>query len=298
MTHTTRTTGTDGVGSTDGASPSEFDAATAVVTSADGRIHTIGIDAGWTVGNKPNGGYLLASIARAARAALAAAGSVHADPLAVSATYVSAPDTGPAEVHTDVLRTGRTASQIAARLIQAGRTCVEATLTLGTLDPSAEPWWSDEPPIGLPALADCVRLPAEREGAPFTVPIMDRTDLRLDPAVVGFARGEPGGRGELRGWLAFADGRPFDTLALLFALDAFPPATFELAATGWVPTLQLTTYVRAVPAPGPLRIRQRARLVQGGLVDELCEVWDADGCLVGTATQIAAIRVGDARPPA
>ena len=263
-----------------------FDDATAVVSDPDGSRHAIVVDAGWTVGNKPNGGYLLAAVARCARAALVHAGSNHGDPLAVSATYVAAPDPGPAEVVTEVLRTGRTASQVAAHLVQDDRTCVETTLTVGTLDPAADPWWSDE----------CIRLPSAREGAPFTVPIMDRVDLRLDPAVFGFATGQPSGGGELRGWLSFADGHPFDSVALLFALDAFPPATFELAATGWVPTLQLTTYVRAVPAPGPVRVRQRARLVEGGLVDELCEVWDARGRLVGTATQLAAIRV-DALPP-
>ena len=146
----------------------------------------------------------------------------------MSATYVAAPDPGPAEIVTDVLRSGRTASQVAARLVQGGQTCVEATLTVGTLDPAAEPWWADEPAVELPPRDECRRLPSEREGAPFIVPIMDRVDLRLDPAVLGFATGAPGGGGELRGWLAFADGRPIDTLALLFALDAFPPATFEL----------------------------------------------------------------------
>ena len=283
---------------TDQPAESAFDAATTVTTSADGISHELAIDPGWTVGTKPNGGYLLAAVARAARATLAHAGSTHADPLAVSATYVTAPDPGAAEILTEVLRTGRTASQVAARLVQDGRTCVEATLTISTLDPAAEPWWSDEAAVELPPPDECRRLPSAREGAPFTVPIMDRVDLRLDPAVLGFAAGQPGGAGELRGWLSFADGRPFDSLALLFALDALPPATFELAATGWVPTLQLTTYVRAVPAPGPLRVRQRARLVEGGLVDELCEVWDSRGRLVGTATQLAAIRVGEAVPPA
>jgi hypothetical protein len=123
------------------------------------------------------------------------------------------------------------------------------------------------------------------------LPIMERVRMCFDPAVIGFRRGEPTGRGELRAWLAFADGRDPDPLALLYALDALPPATFDLAeATGWVPTLSLTAYVRSLPAPGPLAVRQRAGLVEGGLVDEECEVWDARGRLVAQATQLAAVR--------
>jgi hypothetical protein len=45
-------------------------------------------------------------------------------------------------------------------------------------------------------------------------------------------------------------------------------------------------------------VRQRARLVQAELVDELCDVWDSRGRLVAQATQLAALRVGGAsRPP-
>jgi hypothetical protein len=114
---------------------------------------------------------------------------------------------------------------------------------------------------------------------------------RLDPVVLGFLDGRPGGGPELRGWLRLADGREPDPLALLLAVDAYPPATFELGTTGWVPTLQLTAYVRGLPAPGPLRVRQRTRLVQGDLVDEQCEVWDSAGRLVASATQLAGLRV-------
>jgi hypothetical protein len=102
---------------------------------------------------------------------------------------------------------------------------------------------------------------------------------------------------ELRGWLAFADGRAPDPLALLYVADSFPPATFELATVGWVPTLELTVYVRAVPAPGPLVVRQRAHLVEADLVDEVCDVWDSRGRLVAQATQLAGLRVGDTAPP-
>jgi Thioesterase-like superfamily len=129
------------------------------------------------------------------------------------------------------------------------------------------------------------------------LPIMDRVDIRLDPAVTGFRAGRPGGGGELRGWLSFRDGHVPDPVSLLYVLDAFPPATFELATTGWVPTLALTAYVRAVPAPGPLLVRQRAALVEADLVDEVCHVWDGRGRLVAQATQLAAIRVVDAVAP-
>ena len=74
-------------------------------------------------------------------------------------------------------------------------------------------------------------------------------------------------------------------------MDAFPPATFDVELTGWVPTLELTAYFRARPAPGPVRILQKANLIDAGRVDETCFVWDARGRLVAQATQLAGIRL-------
>jgi Thioesterase-like superfamily len=83
-------------------------------------------------------------------------------------------------------------------------------------------------------------------------------------------------------------------------VDSLFPATFTIKPSGWVPTLELTAYVRALPAPGPLRVRQRARLVEGGpgggLVDEVCDVWDSRDRLVAQATQLASVRFNDAVP--
>ncbi|MBX3286295.1 MAG: thioesterase family protein [Actinobacteria bacterium] len=277
---------------------SELDLATAVHPRGDGTTFDAVVDAGFTVGGKPNGGYLLALVARAAGEALGAAGSEHRDPLAATAHFVGAPDAGPATVAVEVLRTGRSASQARATLRQDGRTCVEATVTVGTLPgPEAGPWWSGRPPVKVAPREACPRLPARREGAPFEVAIMDRSDLRLDPACLGFAAGRPAGRGELNGWISFPDESPITPLALLFFLDALPPATFDLAATGWVPTLSLTAYVRARPAPGPLVVSQRAQSVDDGRVDEVCELWDASGRLVGQATQLAAIRIPEGVEP-
>lgn len=270
----------------------EFDLATAVTDRGDGRAFDLAVDDGWLVGPKPNGGYLLACLARASGAALAAVGSPHRDPLAATAHYLWAPDPGPAEVQVEVLRAGRGASQVRATLRQDGRACVDAAFTVGTLatDPPP-PWWSDRAVFDVAAHDECIRLPGAREGAPFVVSIMDRTDLRLDPATAGFARGRPSGKADLRGWISFADGRPADPLGLLFFLDALPPATFELVNSGWVPTLSLTAYVRARPAPGPLRIRQTAHAIDDHRVDEACEIWDSTDRLVGQATQLAGIRI-------
>jgi hypothetical protein len=230
-----------------------------------------------------------------ARGAVEAAGVVegpaHPHVLSATAAYVGPPATGPAEVRSEVLRRGRGMSHVHARLVQQGAARVEATFTLGRLHPDAQPWWGGEPAPALPG-DDWPRRragPAGPGGLP--MPVMARVEMRLDPATAGFATGEPTGRGELRAGLRFGDGRAPDPLALLYAVDALPPATFDLGgATGWVPTLSLTAYVRALPAPGSLVVRQRASLVQERTVDEVCHVWDSRGRLVAQATQLAGIR--------
>ena len=93
------------------------------------------------------------------------------------------------------------------------------------------------------------------------------------------------------GWRSRAS-EPFDPVSLLFAVDAYPPATFEIEFSGWVPTLELTVYVRALPAPGPVRVLQRAQLIDGRRVDESCWIWDRTGRLVAQGTQLAVIRLG------
>jgi hypothetical protein len=180
---------------------------------------------------------------------------------------------------------------VRARLVQGGAARVDATFTVGRLAADSEPWWGGEAAPAMPADGGVPRSSAAGP-AGIPMPIMERVEMVLDPATAGFASGRPSGVGELRGRLRFVDGRPPDTLALLYAVDALPPATFDVGGTtGWVPTLSLTAYLRALPAPGPLTVRQRAGLVESGTVDEVCDVWDGRGRLVAQATQLAGIRM-------
>ncbi len=241
----------------------------------------------WTIGGKPNGGYLLAIIGRAAIEV-----GPHPHVIAASAHYLAPPAHGPVTIEVLALRTGRSASQFRVRMQQDDRVCVEALLTTSTLASGSAPFWD----AGLPtppatALADCIRLPGVTPTG-LRVAIMDIVEIRIDPADLGFARGAPSGRGVLNGWLSLPGDEPFDTASLLYAVDAFPPATLEISPTGWVPTLELTGYVRALPAPGPVRVQQRAQLIDDGRVDEACFVWDSTGRLVAQATQLAGIRLG------
>lgn len=278
----------------------EFDRATAVrrrTVDDDGHaVHDVEVDAGWSIGDKPNGGYLLATVARAAAdAAAAIEGPDHPHALAATAAYAAPPKPGPAEIRSEVLRRGRGTSQVRARLVQDGAVRVDATLTLGRLRPDATPWWGGAPAPEVPDVPRERRTPADGPGG-VHLPIMERVDIRLDPETAGFTVGRPSGAGELRALLRFADGRAPDPLALLYAVDALPPAPFDVGGTaGWVPTMSLTAYVRALPADGPLVVRQRAGLIEAGTVDEVCEVWDGRGRLVAQATQLAGVRT--AGPP-
>jgi acyl-coenzyme A thioesterase PaaI-like protein len=269
-----------------GAGDTRFSRVAEVTPVGAGRFEAE-LDPAWTIAGKPNGGYLLAMLGRSAGQS-----SRHGDVAAASAHYLSSPDPGPVLIETEVLREGRSASQVRARLSQEGRPRVEALLTVTDLDDSAVPYWD----AGLPtrsqvAYGDCGRLvPHLPNGMP--VAIMEHVEVRLEPGCSGFTRGEVTGRGELRGWLALPGGEPFDPSSLLFAVDAFPPATFDIEFAGWVPTLELTVYVRARPSPGPVRVLQRAQLIDGQRVDEACFIWDSKGRLVAQGTQLAGIRLG------
>jgi len=268
--------------------------ATKVAQEADPTSFVAQLDPQWTVFERPHGGYMVAILARAAGVALAEPG--HVDPLAVSAHFLSSPVAGAAAVRVEPLRTGRTVSQVRATLLQDGKRCVEALLTMGRIDRAGEPYFTGEEPVAMPDHGDCVTAP-NPDGR---LGMYQVVDLRLDPANLGYLRGEPDGGGEIRGWLSFVDDTPPDPLNLLYVADALPPASLTINPSGWVPTLELSVYVRARPAPGPLRVRQRTRLIETvtgaggaagtGLVDEVCDVWDSRGRLVAQGTQLASVR--------
>jgi len=243
----------------------------------------IELDRTWAYGpDVQHGGNLLERVVAAAVGAID-----HPHPLAVSAHFLAAPRLGAAAVEREVLRAVLSVSTVRGRLVQDGRTCLDAVVTAGRLGEPAAPLYAVGGPPVLPPVEQCVRNTAPA-GEPRNG-ITEQLDLRLDPSAAGWLS-SPSGVAEVRGWVRYVSGRPVDPLALVCLADALPPVTFALGPTGWVPTVELTVHIRALPAPGWLRVVQRAKLIADGWLDETCEIWDARDRLVAQAVQLAGYR--------
>jgi acyl-CoA thioesterase len=164
---------------------------------------------------------------------------------------------------------------------------VRALATYGDLDALPRDVHTTATPPQMPPPEQCLGSDLAPADFKANASLLERFDLRLDPETVGWAMGQPSGRGILRGWLRMADGREPDPLMLLLAVDALPPVTFDLGLPGWAPTLELTVHVRAKPAPGWLLVSHATRNFAGGLLEEDAEVWDSDGRLVAQSRQLA-----------
>jgi acyl-coenzyme A thioesterase PaaI-like protein len=273
-------------------SDSEFDRGIAVSRSDDGPpvSYDAMLSAGWQIGGAVNGGLLLALMGNALRSSLDEA---HPDPLSMTAYYVSASQPGPARMTTEVLRSGRTTATCSCSLLQPDGDAeverVRGLATYGNLSALPDDVRTTATPPDLPPPDECVSTSDAPPSFLAQAGLLERLDLRLDPASAGWAVGKPSRRGRVQGWLRMADGREPDPLLLLLAVDALPPVTFDLGLFGWTPTLELTAHVRAVPAPGWLRVKASTRNVAGGMLEEDAEVWDSADRLVAQSRQLALV---------
>lgn len=276
----------------------EFDTAMELAPLAGGE-HTPGTFSGgftdgWIIGDAVNGGIVMTLATTALRRVLTDSGG-HPDPVAFSGYFLTPSAPGEAVVETSVLRSGRTLSTGQASVCQPdpdGRLVerMRALASFGDLDASAEALRSAAPPE-MPPPDQCLSSDQAPPDFLRAASLLKRLDLRIDPATAGWAVGKPSGKGVMRGWLRFRDGREPDPVALLFALDALPPVAFDLGLLGWTPTLEFTGHVRAKPAPGWLQVALSSENLSGGLMEEDARVWDSTGRFVAQSRQLCGVRV-------
>ncbi|NLE78895.1 MAG: thioesterase family protein [Rhodococcus sp.] len=253
------------------------------------------IDPVWTIGPKVHGGSMMALCAAAARRTFrdGDGASPGVQPLAVSANYLAAPDPGPISLSTRVRKSGKQVSLIDVELAQGERVAVCASVTLGVPDADAPVYVKDLSPASMPVEppADAIAVTPDHPIGQI-VNVAKGCDMRVDGTSAQFLTGEMG-EPEVRMWVRPrpADEEDPDTAALFAIMtgDISVPVTMNRGMFGWTPTVQLTTFLRRMPAPGWLRVMARTTVVGATWFEEDHTVLDSTGAVVVQSRQLAMI---------
>lgn len=253
---------------------------TAVTRTAAGCYDTVvrdGYDAGAAV---PNGGLVLALMARA-MADTAERPSL----LTVTGQYLRRTAVGAAQIATQVRRSGRMV-MTEAHLEQAGRVAVHATAVFADRAVLPRRTRVDLTPPDLPPPEACVDVAGLGDADGAWPPVFRRLDHRMPPDQLGFARGQVHDDAAVSGWFRPWVGEP-DEAAVPFLMDALFPPVFAIGMTAFAPTIELGVQVRRPPGPGWLRYRFATHAISGGVMEEDGQLWTADGELVALSRQTA-----------
>jgi acyl-CoA thioesterase len=253
---------------------------TRITPAGEGRW-SCEVSDGWFAPTGANGGYVTALVVRAMDAAVA-------DPdrqaRSVTTHFLRPPQAGPAELHTELVRTGRTVSNVAARLVQDGKVCAQAVAAYATRQaPKLE--WAPEPPAITPwdELGDwpqAAKASTIAHRFAYRGLLGDRPFSSSPEAMTG-------------GWMALREPAPLDAALVACLTDAWLPAPFPRLDGPWpVPTIDLTVHLRAdLPLDHqPVLSRFTSRHAGAGVVDEDGELWTADGTLLATSRQLSVFR--------
>jgi len=254
------------------------------------------LDKHWTIGPKVHGGAMLALCANAARTACSpqSAGLEPVlQPVAVSASFLSAPDPGAMWLLTSIRKRGRRISVVDVELTQGDRTAVHAVVNLGEPEHfppggHAAPLLSANPVVGLmpPEPPDDVAPIGPGHPLAGLVHLGEGCDVR--PLLSTMGPSTDGRPPVIQMW-ARPRGVAPDALFALMCGDLSAPVTYAVDRTGWAPTVQLTTLLRGLPADGWLRIIATCTEIGHDWFDEDHTVVDSLGRLVVQARQLAMV---------
>jgi len=240
------------------------------------------INSHWTIGPKVHGGVMVALCANGARTAYRAPGR----PLAVSANFLSAPDPGAVQLVTSIRKRGRRIGLVDVELNQRERTCVHAVVTLGEAEHLAEPLLSANPVTAQMSPEPPPAVPAIGPGHPMAEinNLAHGCDIRAELVMAPHDGASP----VFKLWVRPREGR-VDELFALMCGDVSLPICFAVDRQGWAPTVQLTTYLRGLPADGWLRVACTTTQIGQDWFDEDHTVVDSTGRIVVQSRQLALV---------
>jgi len=232
----------------------------------------------WSVNGNPNGGYLMAMIAKAMLQK-----SDKQETPTVTANYLARCVPGEVEIHVSEIARSRQFTRFEARLFQKREEKVRAlgTFVSANHDNVFERYESTAPEL-VPS-EECIEMPALPQYSLF-----QNLELRLDPACAGWLVGRLTDISLNKGYFRFRNSRSVDLLSLFLIIDAMPPAAFATqGVSAWVPTIELSVNVRNLPQTERLKCSLRTRFITRGILEADGEVWDEKGNLAAISRQIA-----------
>ena len=244
----------------------------------------------WTIGpsdtgSKVHGGAMLALCANAARTEHAGDG---VEPIAIAGNFLWAPDPGPMRVVTTVRRRGRRVSLIDVELNQGDRTAVRASVTLGDPEHHVPPLLSVNPVIPLMQPEPPPGLEPIGPGHPMAAIVHLAHGCDIRPSLTTMQPRSDGGPPVIEYWVRPKGVAP-DVLFALLCGDVSAPVTFGVNRFGWAPTVQLTAFVRTLPADGWLRVLCTTVEIGQDWFDEDHIVVDCEGRIVVQSRQLAMV---------
>lgn len=266
-----------------------FTDAMALTAAGKGRYHGV-LNEHWTIGPKVHGGAMLALCAHAARLEIAEIAEIAdgTEPIAVSGSFLWAPDPGPMQVVATVRKRGRRVSLVDVELNQQTRTALRVAVTIGVPEHHTTPLLSvnpvlalmpADPPPGLEPIG-----PGHRMAD--IVNLAHGCDIR--PSMPSFTPQPDGGPPVIEYWVRPRGVAP-DVLFALLCGDISAPVTWGFNRFGWAPTVQLTAYLRARPADGWLRVMCTTTQIGQDWFDEDHFVVDCEGRIIVQSRQLAMV---------
>ncbi len=271
-------------------STSFTDAMALTQVSSDGEVGVFEgeLNEHWTIGPKVHGGAMLALCANAARTAVDPTGDTGVEPIAVSGSFLWAPDPGPLRVVTTIRKRGRRVSLVDVELNQGDRSAVRAVITLAEPEHDVAPLLSVNPVVPLMTPDPPPGLEPIGPGHPMAdiVHLAHGCDIR--PSLTTMAPRADGGPPVIEYWVRPKVGSP-DVLFALLCGDVSAPVTFGVNRFGWAPTVQLTAYLRGMPADGWLRVMCTTMQIGQEWFDEDHVVVDCEGRIIVQSRQLALV---------
>ena len=277
----------------------------------DSNLFTSFITNNWSVGDAPNGGYLMSiAIAAAQRT------TKFKDPLSVSAYYTSkSVENESLDIEVTTLSTSRSSSVIQIGFKQLGILRCQFIGTFGDFTSLKGVDYGALIAPQLPPIEKCINSSEIILKALGGMNSLSKNICFLsppdDPLVVGCLHGrrEDVSSASISCWVRFEDGRLPCLLSSSFFLDALPPPILSAVSSNWVPTFEYNVHFWSRPiielptdtdhtttsctADGSvrwLRCRFHTPFVLRGMLYTDGELWDEEGkTLLATSRQLARV---------